>query len=114
MDCILDVHSVANWGAVMKFIELMEIPVKISYIYEEPEPDVGFVGGIHIESAVPVLDHDSLEEICLAHWETAQEKKQALYEDYCDALRETEMLVEQWNAEKDRNAYWKRKVKHAT
>jgi len=72
-----------------------EIEIKINYEMEQPEPDVGFPGGICMET--PELTEGQireLEEKCLEHYAFECDKEEALRNDYYDALRETSIFHE--------------------
>ena len=89
-------------GETMKFTHYIEVPIDIEYEYEDPEPDVGFAGGIHVNWTIPDLRDIDFEAIAQEHYDRWCEEEEAARLDYYDAMRETQLILDKWNKEEGR------------
>ena len=94
-----------------KFTEYIEIPVTISYIYEPPDPSVGYKGGIVVEETDPDLADKyftaagvDIEEICRAHYEGECERLECEKAEYYDDMAKTQLILRKWHEEEAYNA----------
>ena len=90
----------------MKFTTYIEVPIEIEYEYEKPEPDVGYAGGISVQWTIPDLNEIDFEEIAQEHWDSWCEEYEISKQEYYEAQRETQLILERWNKEeRERNAH---------
>ena len=80
-----------------KFTEYVELPVTICYIYEPPDPSVGYKGGITVEETTPHTRSIDWDSICQAHYEGECERLECEKADYYDAMAETQLILKHWN-----------------
>ena len=80
-----------------KFTEYVELPVTVRYIYEPPEPDVGFPGGITVEETTPHTESIDWDEICRAHYEGECERLECEKAEYYDDMAKTQLILKHWN-----------------
>ena len=81
----------------MKFTTYVEVPIEIEYEYENPEPDVGYAGGINIQWTIPTFDDIDFEELAHEHFLGECEREEAMKADYYEAQRKTQRILERWN-----------------